>query len=146
MINSYPIIGVALTALLIQGCNAGPDTPRPVSTTPKTVAAHQKPESSVSEQDRKFITMLQELSRRNPAQEAQQSIASGERNIMGYYAGRGGLKLPGLTLEQQASQRCTLKTLDGLGDVIYGKNHLKYRVALRRFAKAYNIAMLPNCL
>jgi hypothetical protein len=43
-------------------------------------------------------------------------------------------------------QRCTLKTLDGLGDVIYGENHLKYRVAMRKFAMRYNIAMKSACL
>jgi len=146
MINLQRIFGLLLTALLLQACNAGPDTPRPVAQKPQTMGSPQKPASSISTKDSEYIDLLVALSQRNPAMEAQQDIARGQRSVMGYYAGRAGLKIPGLTPQQQAGQRCSLRTLDGLGDVIYGQNHLKYRVALRRFAKAYNIAMMPACL
>lgn len=146
MINSRQLFGLMLTALLLQACNAGPDTPRPISYTPQTVASSQKPASSTSSKDSEYANLLDGLSQRNPTIEAQQDMARGERSVLGYYAGRAGLKIPGLTPPQQATQRCALKTLDGLGDVIYGENHLKYRVALRRYAKAYNIAMMPACL
>jgi len=146
MINLRPIISLALISLLLQSCNAGPDTPRPIAPTPQAVGSPQSPVSSPSSRDSEYANLLQGLSQRNPEIEAQQALARGERSILGYYAGRAGLKLPGLTPEQQASQRCRLKTLDGLGDVIYGENHLKYRVALRKFAKRYNIAMMPVCL
>lgn len=145
MINLHPIISLALMSLLLQACNAGPDTPRPIAHTPQTVGSAQKPAPSTSSRDNEYANLLQGLSQRNPEAEAQQALTRGERSILGYYAGRAGLKLPGLTPQQQANQRCTLKTLDGLGDVIYGENHLKYRVALRRFAKRYNIAMMPAC-
>jgi len=146
MIKLYPITGLVLTLLLVQSCNAGPETPRPISPEPQTVQVPQKPAPSVAARDSEYISLLQNLRQRDPSQEAQQAAFRGDRTLMGYYAGRAGLKFPGLTPQQQANNRCTLKTLDGLGDVIYGENHLKYRVALRRFAKAYNAAMLPVCL
>lgn len=130
-------------AMLIQACN-GPDTPRPVAPTPQKVSNSQPPPETT--QDSQYISLLNALAQRNPETEAQQALTKGEYNLMSYYAGRGGLKLPGLSPQQQTSQRCPLKTLDGLGDVIYGENHLKYRVALRNFAKAYNLTMLPACL
>ena len=146
MKNSNSIISLLASAFLLQACNAGPETPRPIAHTPQATSSPQSSNSSVSARDSEYIGLLQVLSQRSPEQEAQQAAARGDRSIMGYYAGRAGLKLPGLSPEQQAVQKCTLKTLDGLGDVIYGDNHLKYRVALRKFAGRYNLAMLPNCL
>ena len=146
MKNSHSLIGIITTALLLQACNAGPETPRPIAHTPQATSSPQPMNENITSKDREYVSLLQGLSQRNPEQEAQQATARGERSILGYYAGRGGLKLPGLTPEQQAAQKCTLKTLDGLGDVIYGDNHLKYRVALRKFAGRYNLAMLSACV
>ncbi len=146
MINLHSLIGLITLAFLLQACNAGPETPRPIAQTSQATSSPQPMNENITSKDREYIGLLQELSQRNPEQEAQQAAARGERSILGYYAGRGGLKLPGLTQEQQAVQKCTLKTLDGLGDVIYGDNHLKYRVALRQFAGRYNSAMLSACL
>lgn len=146
MINASRLFSLILTTILLQACNAGPDTPRPISHTPQTVASSQKPVSTTSSEDSQYAGQLAGLLQRNPTVEAQQDITKGERSLMGYYSGRAGLKIPGLTPQQQAGHRCALKTLDGLGDVIYGENHLKYRVTLRKYAKAYNIAMLPACL
>ena len=146
MINSYAIIGLITTSLLLQACNAGPETPRPIAHTPQATSSPQSMSEKISSKDMEYAGLLQGLSQRTPEQEAQQAIARGEAHVLGYYAGRGGLKLPGLNPEQQATQKCTLKTLDGLGDVIYGDNHLKYRVAMRKFAGRYNLAMLPACL
>ena len=89
--------------------------------------------------------MLEALNQRNPAAEAQQAITRGDKAVMGYYAGRAGLKIPGFDYQEQSANTCSLKTLDGLGDVIYGENHLKYRVALRNFARQYNIAIKHTC-
>ena len=146
MINSYSIIGLISVSLLLQACNAGPETPRPIAHTPQTTSSPKPMNPNISAKDSQYANLLQGLSQRNPELEAQQAMSRGDRSIMGYYAGRAGLKLPGFTPEQQAVQRCTLKTLEGLGDVIYGDNHLQYRVAMRKFAKRYNIAMKPACL
>lgn len=146
MINSYSVVGLVSVSLLLNACNAGPETPRPIAHTPQASSSPKPVNANISARDSQYVNLLQGLSQRNPELEAQQAIVRGDNSIMGYYAGRAGLKLPGLTPEQQAVQRCNLKTLDGLGDVIYGENHLKYRVAMRKFAMRYNIAMKPACL
>jgi len=132
------IAGLLLSMTLVQGCNAGPDTPRPINNKSSEVAGKATPTSSAKTKDEQFAQLTAALSSRDPQAEAQQAMASGQPNIMGYYSGRAGLKTPGLTTEQQKNQRCKLNIIDGLGDVIYGLNHMKYRIAIRDFAKVYN--------
>lgn len=140
-------LGFLASTLLIQGCNAGPETPKPVNkSTASPGTSYIKAANSPSTRDQEFAELLTALEKRNPQTEAQQAIASGKPTILGYYSGRAGLKTPGLTTEQQAKQRCKLDTVDGLGDVIYGENHMRYRIAIRNFAKAYNSSMLTACL
>ena len=146
MKKSYSIMTLVSASLLLQACNAGPETPRPIAHTPQASSSPKPMNNSFTARDSQYVSLLQELSQRNPQQEAQQALTRGENSLMAYYAGRAGLNIPGLSAEQQAAQRCPLKTLDGLGDVIYGENHLKYRVALRKFAMQYNMAMKPACL
>ena len=54
MINLQRPLGLLLTGLLLQACNAGPDTPRPVTLKPQTVGSPQKPASSISAKDREY--------------------------------------------------------------------------------------------
>lgn len=139
---------VIFSALLIQGCNAGPETPRPINKSAAVPAgtSYIKTANSISDKDQQYATLLLALEKRSPSSEAQQAIASGKPTIIGYYSGRAGLKTPGLTTEQQAQQRCKLDVIDGLGDVIYGENHMKYRIAMRNFAKTYNSTTISVCL
>ena len=135
-----------LSSILLQACNAAPDSTRPATPERPISTPQANATSNVNNEDQKYANDLAELTKRNPQLEAQQAISRGERFLLGYYSGRAGLKTPGLTSEQQASQRCKVSTVDGLGDVIYGENHLKYRIAMRNFAKAFNTQMLGVCL
>lgn len=130
---------------ILQACNTPPQTTR--HTIPKfsTNTLQAVSTSNISAEDQKFRELLQTLSKRDPKLEAQQAIISGDHFLIGYYSGRAGLKVPGLSSQQKETQRCTLKTIDGLGDVIYGENHLKYRIAMRNFAKVYNTNMSEVC-
>ena len=141
------ITAMALLNVLLIGCNAGPDTPKPTKqTTTRAGTSYIKTANSASTKDQQYVEQLRLLERRNPQLEAQQAIASGKPGMIGYYSGRAGLKAPGVTAKQQAQQRCKVDTIDGLGDVIYGENHLKYRIAMRNFIKSYNSTMLSACL
>jgi len=138
------VLSTLLAAFLLQACNAGPEATRPSA--PASSANLSAADNHISAEDQKYAKALQALSMRDPQQEAQQALANGERVLLGYYSGRAGLKTPGLSADQQTSQRCKINTVDGLGDVIYGENHLKYRIAMRNFAKAFNTQMLSVCL
>ena len=135
-----------LSSILLQACNAAPDSTRPTTPERSISTPQANATSNVNNEDQKYANDLAELTKRNPQLEAQQAISRGEHFLLGYYSGRAGLKTPGLTSEQQASQRCKVSTVEGLGDVIYGENHLKYRIAMRNFAKAFNTQMLGVCL
>lgn len=139
-------LSILLGGLVLQACNAGPESTRPSSPTPSASTSQANSTGSISYEDQKYASDLDALTKRNPQAEAQQAMARGERFLIGYYSGRAGLKVPGLSSEQQASQTCKVNTVDGLGDVIYGENHLKYRIAMRNFAKAFNTEMLNVCL
>lgn len=135
-----------LSSILLQACNAGPASTRPVTPAPSANTPQASTASAVTSEDQKYANYLVSLTKRNPQLEAQQAISRGDHFLLGYYSGRAGLKMPGLSSEQQTNQRCRITTVDGLGDVIYGENHLKYRIAMRNFAKAFNTNMLSVCL
>lgn len=142
-----PLIHAAtLTSVLAVGCAPPPENVRPMPThsEPQMMQVNNivPPATEAPSADEGFIGLIQQVQQRNAALEASQAAARGERFLYGWYAGRAGLKVPG-TNGAQAS--CQIRTVDGLGDVIFGENHLKYRVEMRKFATAFNVAMLPNC-
>ena len=139
-------LSILFGSLVLQACNAGPESTRPTSPTTSASSPQANSNESISAEDQKYANDLEALSRRNPQHEAQQAMARGEHFLIGYYSGRAGLKTPGLSSEQQTSQTCKINTVNGLGDVIYGENHLKYRIAMRNFARAFNTEMLSVCL
>lgn len=140
------IIAGLLVVPLLQACNAGPDSTRPALSNGTVRTPHAQITEHTSQKDQKYVALLQDLSERTPNTEGKQARARGEHYLLGYYSGRAGLKLPGLSAEQHTTQRCEVKTIDGLGDVIYGENHLKYRIAIRKFAKEFNSQMLGVCV
>lgn len=100
--------------------------------------------ASIKEQEeQKYTQLLANLQVKNPQQDVKNAIARGDLRVLGYQSGRGGLKVPGLTGVQQ--NRCSVNQLGGMGDTIFGNNHLRYRVALRQYANQYNRLMVPNC-
>jgi len=141
--NKSLLISGLLSVIVLQGCNASPNATRPTSTMTEAsnVTAPTPPKN-----DAAYATLLEQLSQRDPKAEAAQAIARNELFLLGYYSGRAGLKVPGVSAQQQATQRCKLSTIDGMGDVLYGENHLKYRIAMRTFAKTFNQAILSRCL
>lgn len=136
-------LGVLCSGILLQACNTGSESTRPaapIKSAPQAISSN-----NTSPEDQKYADLLQKLSTRDPLAEAQQAIAKGDHFLLGYYSGRAGLKMPGLNSEQQANHSCKLSTIDGLGDVIYGENHMNYRSAIISFAKAFNTKMLDVC-
>lgn len=93
-----------------------------------------------------YAVKLLELNNRNPVSDVKSAVARKNYYLLSYNSGRGGMnKVPGVTPQQLAKNHCDFRALEGLGDSIYGENHLKYRVAIRRYANTFNKMMLSYC-
>ena len=158
------IFGFSLVSLLMQACTAVPvPVPVPVPATKTTTetpmprnqpaqpSIYVPPSYSVDAikeiRETEYAKKLAALNVRNPIRDAHNEAAKENRYLWIYQSGRGGkTKAPGLTEAQLASNvSCPLRRIDGLGDTIYGDTHLKYRVAIRKYANQFNQTMLKYC-
>jgi ribosomal protein L35AE/L33A len=103
---------------------------------------HASTQAIKQREEQQFAQMLVSLQQRNAIQEARAAISRGDYYVMGYNTGRGGQVIPGVVVRQN---RCRVQLMDGMGDMIYGDNHMKYRIAAKRFANQFNQQMLPYC-
>lgn len=135
-----PILGIniLLTSCVVapvKGTDQDQNTVKPYSV-----------ESIKQQREAEYAKKLLALKKRDPVLDAQSIIASGKIHLLAYQSGRGGIhKAPGLSDAQASHAKCKFKLLDGMGDVIYGENHLKYRIAIRRYAQRYNQVIYPFC-
>lgn len=103
-------------------------------------------EAIKNKNENKYAQKLQALRKRKPILEAQQEILTGNRFFLEFQSGRGEMRsVPGLTLEQTVNTSCGFKRLDGFGDMLYGRNHLKYQIELKEFAEKFNLTMFLSC-
>lgn len=96
--------------------------------------------------DQEFIQKLVTLQTKQPSEDAQQFIATGDKRFIAK-AGRG-INIPGIDDKtyQSIKHQCSLRYVDGFGDLLYGKNHRRYYDAIVDYAKAYNAVILKTCL
>ena len=93
-----------------------------------------------------YAQKLADLNKLDPADEVKKALKSNKVYLLAYQSGRGGETItPGLVEPQAIEQKCKVLQLDGMGDAIYGENHLKYRIALQQYASKFNALMFPNC-
>ncbi len=143
------LLGIMSISLFIQACTATP----PPSTSGYVPRSSTMSTPSYStdrikqKREAEFAQKLIAIQQRNPVRDAHNLASQGNKYLWAYQSGRGGsTKAPGLTRQQLTNLRgCSLVQLKGMGDVIYGDNHLKYRVAARNYAKQFNLAILPYC-
>jgi len=138
------------TAVLMQACVATPEPPAPKppsSATSKEDRFNRFSVKAIKERrEKEYQKKLVELAEKNPAEEVQKAISNNQLHLLMYQSGRSSpTKIPGLTQEQLKNMRCQLTQIDGMGDTIYGKNHLEYRKAIREYATQFNLAMYPYC-
>ncbi len=143
LLNKKRIVLLTAISSLMTACVAAPEKESVIrSGSINQTQTNNSTESMKQREEQRYARLLSELQRRNAAQDARQRIAKGEHFVLGYQSGRGGLKIPGLKPEQN---RCQVQQLSGMGDMLYGDNHLRYRVALRHYANQFNQVMLPYC-
>ena len=138
------IIVSIMTFLLIQACVAKPSSISPDNQ--GSAFDHFSVEGIKHNREALYAKKLKKLKKRKPKKDAYSAIAHGHYYLMSYRSGRRGVhRVPGLTKDQLSSNRCKYRTIAGLGDSIYGESHLKYRIAIRRYASTFNKTMFPYC-
>ena len=132
-------------SLLMQACVAAPNTP-PSSSQPDDFSSRFSVEAIKQRREAEYAQKLADLNKLDPAEEVKKALKSNKVYLLAYQSGRGGETItPGLIEPQAIEVKCRVLQLDGMGDAIYGENHLKYRIALRKYASEFNALMYPNC-
>lgn len=132
-------------SLLMQACVAAPNTP-PSSSQPDDYSSRFSVEAIKQRREAEYAQKLADLNKLDPAEEVKKALKSNKVYLLAYQSGRGGETItPGLVEPQVIEVKCRILQLDGMGDTIFGENHLKYRVALRKYASEFNALMYPNC-
>jgi len=146
VINNKMLRYLSVTALcsIMSACVATtPEQPKKKSSLMDLAKEdHASTQTIKKQEEQKYAQLLTTLKAKNATQDAQQAIARGDLQILGYQAGRGGLKTPGINTQQN---RCKVTIMDGMGDMIFGQNHMNYRIALTQYMNRYNQIMLPYC-
>lgn len=143
------LLSIMSISLFIQACTATPP-PSTSGYVPRT-SGNNTPSYSTDlikqKREAEYAQKLAAIKRQNPIRDAHNLAAQGNKYLWVYQSGRGGsTKAPGLSTQQLSNLRgCQLVLLQGMGDTIYGDNHLKYRIAARNYAKQFNLTMLPYC-
>ena len=127
MKKSLPIL---LTMLLLSACQNG----------------SQIDMSQVTEEEKSAVESLIWLQSANAANDAQESLARGDKRLLAM-ATRGG-HFPGVEpeLASKAKSVCGVRYLPGSTDTVMGQSHLKLLQAAESYASDYNRIMIQNCL
>lgn len=143
---------IAIVSFTLQGCASVPvnkTVRNSGSSSHINVSGFNNKASTVEikkNREDKYAQKLAILKQRNPDRDAQREISRGNYFLLAYQTGRGGgASAPGLTIRQMESSSCRNKQLEGFGDTIYGDSHLRYRIALRAYAKEFNKLMYNYC-
>ena len=129
----------------MQACVAAPNTPTP-SSQPDQYSDRFSVEKIKQRREAEYAQKLADLNKMNPANEVQKAVNNNSIYLLAYQTGKGGsTQIPGLNEQQTSNIKCRVLQLDGMGDAIYGENHLKYRAAIQKYASQFNVAMYPNC-
>ena len=127
------IVLISLAMTVLQGCSAQ----KPEYSTLQTSAA-----SIININEKKYADLYLFYKNRSGAQDANNALKNGMTLVKVFYAGRGGIVIPAFDKEPK---NCRQETIAGMGDVIYGAEHMKYRKLMRDYAKDYNQVMLAYC-
>jgi len=81
----------------------------------------------------------------DPASDARDAVASGDKKFLAIAT--RGINIPGIAPQQTKKYRnkCGIKFIKGIGDVIRDKNDLRKHKLAKAYAKLYNHVVKQNC-
>ncbi len=139
------IVAIGGLCLLVQACVAVPNESSSNNSSPQP-GKRFSIENIKKQKEAEYAKKYADLKKMNPSEEVAKAVKNNSIYLLAYNSGRGGeRKIPGLVEPQPTNINCRVLQLDGMGDAIYGENHLKYRIALRKYASEFNASMLTHC-
>ena len=147
MIACFPLF---VGLILVQACTNPSETDyssnQNHSAMPKEFGDRFSIEKIKQERETYFAKKRLELKRMEPATEASRAIKSNDAYFMVVSAGRGsGQSIPGLVEPQLQIHNCRTVAAEGMGDVLYGANHMSYRQELLTYMRQFNAIIAPYC-
>ena len=93
-----------------------------------------------------YAEKRRELKRKNPVDDVNKAIQDNNIYLMIVSEGRGRSRsFPGVLEPQVIIDNCNTVAVNGMGDVLYGKNHRLYRQELLQYMITFNSLMLSYC-
>ena len=139
MISLKAVVGGLVVSALMFGCSSSHTAEK---SSQSTIMKASSTSSIITDKETEYARLYQLFKNKSGAQDAKDSASAGVRSIKVIYAGRGNTVIPAF---DSAPKNCKLVAIDGMGDVLYGENHLKYRKLMRAYAEAFNTEMKQHC-
>ena len=112
----------------------------------KTFILIHESEKIKQERENYYAQKLLQLKSMNAANDVAKAVQSNNFYLLTVLAGRGtDAAIPGLLGPRVQVIKCNLIPTEGMGDILYGKNHLKYRQEMVKYMREFNALMQPNC-
>ena len=116
------------------------------STMPKQFGDRFSSEKIKQEREAFYAQKLSELRNTSPTEKVNQALQANNIYLMEVPAGRGGSRsIPGLIEPNVSQVNCKTIPSEGMGDVLYGKNHMLYRQEMLKYMQEFNALMAPYC-
>ncbi len=150
MKNLLKLLVLAFPIVTVQACSNPSsdqtDNSNSDSIMPKEFGDRFSSEKIKKEREAYYAQKRLELRRSSPAAEVNNALRANNIYLMVVPAGRGGSRsIPGLAEPQAVKVNCKTVSVEGMGDVLYGKNHILYRQELLQYMRKFNALMSPYC-
>jgi len=149
MKNTLKLLLMSLSLVAIQACSSAEPKEQNSNSgniIPKEFGELFSSENIKQEREAYYAQKLSELRLMSPAEQLNEALRTNNIYLMSVPAGRGGSRsIPGLIESQVMKVNCKTVAVEGMGDVLYGKNHLMYRQELLKYIREFNALMSPYC-
>ena len=143
LILTFPLVTVQACSSPASDQNQGGNSE---SIMPKEFGDRFSTEKIKKEREAFYAQKLSELRRSSPSADVNTALQANDIYLMAVPAGRGGSRsYPGLVEPQAVNVNCKTVSAEGMGDVLYGKNHILYRQELLQYMSQFNTLMSPYC-
>lgn len=151
MKKTLQILTMSLAFFTVQACSSpkpeqADRSPNSDSIMPKEFGDRFSIDHIKNEREQFYAQKRMELKRTSPIEQVNIALRKNAPYLMKIPGGRGGSPtFPGLVEPKVLQVKCNTQTVQGMGDVLYGKNHSLYRKELLLFMKEFNALMSPHC-